>query len=90
MHTHSTLPARRTLDIPEVAALLGISSASAYALARQNRLPVPVIRVGKRLLVSRVAVEQLIQGSDRAVQAPPHDGSPYPERAPGVKSDPQE
>ena len=46
---------RLTLTIPEVAELLGISRNSAYALASENGLPVAVIRLGRRLVVSKEA-----------------------------------
>lgn len=51
---------RRTLTIPEAAAQIGISRAAAYELAKANQLPVPVIRAGKRLLVSRAALEEVL------------------------------
>lgn len=44
---------RLTLTIPEVADRLGISKNSAYELARQDQLPVPVIRLGRRIVVAR-------------------------------------
>ena len=49
-----------TLTIPELAVVLGISRNLAYALARDNRLPVPVLRLGRRLVVPRAAVEKLL------------------------------
>jgi excisionase family DNA binding protein len=55
---------RLTLTIPEVAKAMGISRGTAYSLAQQNRLPVPVIRLGqKRMVVSRKAVECLLSGN---------------------------
>ncbi len=53
---------KKTLDIPELARLLGISRNACYIAARQDLLPVPVIRIGKRLVVPRAAVEQLLGG----------------------------
>jgi len=46
---------RATVDIPEAAALLGISRNAAYEAARSGELAgVPVIRVGpKRLVIPR-------------------------------------
>ena len=46
--------------IEEVAETLGISRSTAYAKARANELPVSVIRVGKRLMVSRAALAELL------------------------------
>jgi len=54
---------RLTLSIPEFAAMTGCSRHLAYSLARQDKLPVPVIKLGvKRLVVSRRAVERLLGG----------------------------
>jgi len=49
-----------TITIPEVARALGISRGLAYDLARRNELPVPVIKLGRRLLLSRKAVESML------------------------------
>lgn len=49
-----------TLTLEELAARMGISRTVAYELARADRLPVPVIRVGRRFLFSRPAYERLI------------------------------
>ncbi len=51
---------RRTLTIPEVATALGLARSTAYELAAADRLPVPTIRAGRRLLVSRVALERVL------------------------------
>jgi excisionase family DNA binding protein len=55
---------RRTLTIPEVAAALGLARSTAYELAATDRLPVPTIRAGRRLLVSRAALERVLAGED--------------------------
>ena len=52
--------ARRTLTIPEVAAILGVSRNSAYEAAARGELP--IIKIGKRLLVSRAAFERMVAG----------------------------
>jgi len=53
---------RLTLSISETAAMLGISRNLAYELARRGGLP-GVIKLGqKRLVVSRIAIERLLQG----------------------------
>ncbi len=51
---------RSTLTIDEVATVLGISRKHAYELAAADRLPVPVIRLGRRLVVSRLALEHVL------------------------------
>lgn len=53
-------PQRQTMNIEAVAKVLGISRARAYQLARNDELPVPVIRVGNRMIVSIRAVEDLL------------------------------
>ncbi len=40
----------KTLDVPEVAELIGISRSLAYRLAAANELPVPVLRLGEHRL----------------------------------------
>lgn len=58
-----------TMTIPEVAKALGISRGTAYSLARQGLLPIPVIKLGsKRMVVSRHALERLLRGDDEAAQ----------------------
>ncbi len=54
---------RLTLSIPEAAKVLGISRGLAYDLARRDKLPVPVIKLGRRLVLSRRAVEALLSGN---------------------------
>ena len=48
-----------TMNIMEFAKACSISRGLAYDLARRNALPVPVIRLGKRMVISRKAVEAL-------------------------------
>jgi predicted DNA-binding transcriptional regulator AlpA len=54
---------KMVMTIPEVSATLGISRNSGYKLARCGELPVPVIKLGKRLVVSKAAIEKLLQGN---------------------------
>jgi excisionase family DNA binding protein len=49
-----------TLTIPQVAALLGISRNTAYELAARNELPVPVLRLGRRVLVPRESMLRVL------------------------------
>ena len=53
---------RLTLTIEEVAAALGIDRSTAYDLAARDDLPVPVIRLGRRLVVGRAALERVLAG----------------------------
>lgn len=51
-----------TLTVEEVAQRLGISRTLAYELAATNQLPVPTFRLGRRLVVSRVALDRVLAG----------------------------
>ena len=57
---------RLTLTVEEVAATLGISRAFAYEAVRRGEIP--SIRIGRRVLVPRAALEKLI---DEASALPP-------------------
>lgn len=50
-----------TMTIPEVARTLGISRGLAYELAKRDELPVPIIKLGRRMVLSRKAVEALLE-----------------------------
>lgn len=50
-----------TVSVEEAARILGISRGAAYTHARDGSLP--TIRLGKRLLVPRQALEKLLQGT---------------------------
>ncbi len=50
---------RRTLTVPEVAQMLGLSRNSAYKAAREGQIP-GVIRIGERYMVPRSVVEKLL------------------------------
>lgn len=59
-------PERLTMTIGEFAEATGCSRNLAFRLARADKLPVPVIRLGeKRMCVSRRAVLALIEGKKR-------------------------
>ena len=51
-----------TLTVEQAAEQLGISRTLAYQLAKANRLPAPVFRLGRRLVVSRLASERVLAG----------------------------
>jgi excisionase family DNA binding protein len=48
-----------TYSVPEVASLLGINRNTAYELVARGSIP--SIRLGKRVLVVRVALERLLE-----------------------------
>jgi excisionase family DNA binding protein len=54
---------RETVSVEEAGQILGISRALAYQAVRRGELP--TIRLGKRYLVPRVALERLLGGGSR-------------------------
>lgn len=65
MHANKTDPERATLSIDEVARILGIGRAGAYAAAKHGDLP--VIRIGSRILVVRAALERLLASAGKKI-----------------------
>jgi excisionase family DNA binding protein len=57
-------PEPLTMTVDEAAQKLGISRNTAYACARSGQLP--IIRLGKRMLVPRVAFEAMVRGEHKA------------------------
>ena len=54
---------RLTMTIAEFSEAAGCSKNLAFRLARQDKLPVPVIHLGeKRMVLSRKLVSELLQG----------------------------
>ncbi len=51
---------RMTLTVEEAAEILGISRAFAYSLVKTDQLP--SLRLGRRLVVPRRALERLLDG----------------------------
>ena len=49
---------KKTLNVEEVAQILGIGRASAYRAIKRGEIP--SIRIGRRYLVPRHAIEQLV------------------------------
>ena len=56
---------RQTLTVEEAARLLGISRSSAYEAVRRGELP--TVKIGRRYVVPRVALERLLDQSGRTV-----------------------
>jgi excisionase family DNA binding protein len=52
---------KATLTVDEAALILGVSRNSAYQAARAGELP--TIKIGKRLLVPRIAFEKMFEGA---------------------------
>ena len=53
---------RRTMSVEEAAVALGIGRTSAYLAARRGELP--CLRIGRRLVVPRAAIDRLLAGAD--------------------------
>jgi excisionase family DNA binding protein len=49
---------RLTVTVPEAARLLGVSRMSAYSAVRTGEIP--SIRIGRRVLIARAALERLL------------------------------
>lgn len=62
--TQIAKPGALTYTVDQVAALLGVSRASAYKAAGEGEIP--AIRIGRRLVVPKVALEQLLQTTKAA------------------------
>jgi len=56
-----------TVNIPDAAEILGIGRQTAYDLARQGKLP--VLRLGKRLVVPKVALERMLADAGKSSEA---------------------
>jgi excisionase family DNA binding protein len=56
---------RQTLTVEEAARVLGISRSSAYEAVRRGELP--TVKIGRRYVVPRVALERLLDQSGRTV-----------------------
>ena len=50
---------KQTLSIPEAAKVLGIGRSAAYEAARTGEIP--VIRIGRRLLVPKYALDRILK-----------------------------
>ena len=64
MRTDQTAP--RTLTVEQAAKVLGIGRTLAYELAKADRLPVPVIRLGRRMVVARAALDRVLASAPAA------------------------
>jgi excisionase family DNA binding protein len=55
----SELTERRSLTVPEAGAELGISKSAAYEAIKRGEIP--SIRIGRRIIVPRVALDRLFE-----------------------------
>ena len=61
-------PARPVMPIRDAFRALGIGPTAGYRLARTGRLPVPVLRIGRKLMVPTAPLRRLLDGG----------GTPHP------------
>jgi excisionase family DNA binding protein len=59
----SDTPNRATCTVDEAAEILGVARHTAYQAVKRGEIP--TIRVGRRLLVSRRRLEQMLDGDAR-------------------------
>ncbi len=59
-HPRSVEDLPDVITIPELSPLLRMSVSSAYDYARRGLLPVPVIRCGRRMYVSKAALLRVL------------------------------
>jgi excisionase family DNA binding protein len=55
---------RLTYTVPEVAGMLGISRSSAYLCVRRGEIP--ALTLGRRVVVSRAALDRLLANAEEA------------------------
>jgi hypothetical protein len=53
-------PEPETCSVEVAAARLGLGRSKAYELARQNALPVPVLRFGRKLVIPTRALDRVL------------------------------
>jgi len=53
-------PERETVSVEYASAVLGISRTAGYALIRRDEFPVPVIRLGRRVVISKRDLEAVL------------------------------
>ncbi len=66
----ANLPPSETVSVEIAAARLGLSRGKAYELARQNALPVPVLRFGRKMAIPARALDRLLLMDDSPAAAP--------------------
>jgi hypothetical protein len=57
---------KKLISISEFCRMAGIGLTRGCAAAKEGALPVPIVRVGKRLMIPRAAAERMLQGDSHA------------------------
>jgi excisionase family DNA binding protein len=66
-------PTRQAYSVEEAAKLLGVGRTTAYLAVARGELP--CIRIGRRVVVPRAALERLLAGGDPAGLTERRDGA---------------
>lgn len=56
----------QTVTLRQATVILGTNWKHAYELVREGRFPVRTVRVGKRILVPRRAIDRYLEGADES------------------------
>jgi len=64
---------RETYNLPDFFKMIGISRPVGYELAKRGALPVPVIHLGNRMVVSKRAVEDVLNAKCVPTRPAPSD-----------------
>jgi excisionase family DNA binding protein len=67
--------ASHVVSIEEAARILGVGRSCAYSSVKAGEFPVPVIKVGRRLLVSRHRLEELLGMPENELSPAANPGS---------------
>jgi len=70
----------KVLDLVTAGRWLGIGRSLSYRLAREGRFPVPVLQLGRRRVVSRAALENLLEMGSPAGQGGRHVSGDTPSK----------
>ena len=61
---HVFMDTASTVTVHEAARLIGVSADALYDAIRAGASPVPVIRVGRRILIVKAALDRLLSGQE--------------------------
>ncbi len=80
VRAHQRHPERATLTVEQLAHVLGVSRTKIYEMIHTNELPVPSIRIGRRIVFSRAKVEEFLGRDPELSGGPLHDSQQEAER----------
>jgi excisionase family DNA binding protein len=65
MHNRATrITPRPFVSVEEAALLLGEARSTVYRSVKAGTFPLPVVRIGARIRIPRIAIDRLIAGED--------------------------